>query len=87
MTDADWEDMAVKVACTIESCLADEVMYNIMDENSTSRLWSKLESLYMTKSNKLYLKKQLYNLCLKEGKPILNHINIFSKIVSNLLCV
>ena len=60
--DAEWEDMDVKAAGTIELCLADEVMYNIMDETMTARLWLKLESLYMTKnlSNKFYLKKQLY---------------------------
>jgi len=43
----------------IELCLVDEVMYNVMDEEMVTRLWSRLEMLYMTKSlfNKLYLKK------------------------------
>jgi len=38
-------------------------MYNVMDEEITTRLWSILET-YMTKSlsNKLYLKKQPYEL-------------------------
>jgi len=35
------------------------VMYNAMDEEIATGLWSKLETLYMTKSlsNKLHLKK------------------------------
>src|SRR5438270_3424082 len=41
----------------------------------------------MTKSlsNKLYIKKQLYCLRMKEGTPILQHLNLFNKIVSDLL--
>jgi len=37
-------------------------MYNVMDEETVTVLWSRLETLYMTKRlfNKLYLKKQLY---------------------------
>ena len=65
--------MDVKTAGTIELCLANEVRYNVMDETAAVRLWLKLESLYMTKSlsNKLYLKKQLCNLRMKDGASIL----------------
>jgi len=54
--------MDVKMAGTIELCLTDEVMYNVINEISAVRLWLMLESFYMTRSlsNKLYLKKQLY---------------------------
>ena len=64
-------------------------MYKVIDETSTTRLWLKLENLYMTKnlSNKLFLKKQLCNLRLKKGIPILEHMNIFNRIVSDLLCL
>ena len=56
-----------KVASTIQLCLADEMMYNVMDEETVIGLLSRLET-YMTKSlsNKLYLKKQLYVLCMNE---------------------
>jgi len=55
--------MDLKAASTIQLCRTDEVIYNVMDEEITTRLWSRLET-YMTKSlsNKLYLKKQLYEL-------------------------
>ena len=51
--------MDLKAANTIQLCLVDEVMYNVMDEEMATRFWSRLETLYMTKSlsNKLYLKK------------------------------
>ena len=59
--------MDLKTANMIQLCLANEVMYNVMDEETTTGLWSRLELLYMTKSlsNKLYLKKQLYELHMK----------------------
>src|SRR5205809_5898071 len=83
----DWEDMDYKARATIVLCLSDEVLYNVMNEESAAGLWSRLESLYMTKSlsNKLYTKKQLYCLRMKEGTPILQHLNLFNKIVSDLL--
>ena len=41
----------------------------------------------MTKSlsNKLFMKKQLYNLWMKEGTSILQHLNAFNRILSDLL--
>jgi hypothetical protein len=50
MTEWEWEDLDAKALSTIRLCLADEVMFNIVGEDTTSGLWSKLESLYMTKS-------------------------------------
>jgi len=77
------------VASTIQLCLADEVMYNVMDEETTMDLWLMLETLHITKSfsNKLYLKKQLYELRMKEGTTVLEHLSFFNKIISELLVV
>jgi len=81
--------MDLKAASTIQLCLEDEVMYNVMDEETTTGLLSRLETLYMTKSlsNKLYLKKQLYRLRMKEGTAVLEHLKFFNKIISELLTV
>ena len=59
MSDEDWEELVLKAASTIQLCLADEVMYNVMDEDTATSLWLRSESLYMTNilSNKMYLKK------------------------------
>ena len=45
-----------------------------MNEEITTGLWCRLESLYMTKSfsNKLFMKKQLYSLRMKKGKLFYN---------------
>jgi len=45
--------------------------------------------LYMIKSvsNKLYLKKQLYELHITKGTAVLEHLNFFNKIISEFLTV
>jgi len=74
---------------TIQLRLADEVMYNVMDEETATELCSRLETLYITKrlSNKLCLKKQLYRLHMKKGTVVLKHLNFFNKVISELLTV
>jgi hypothetical protein len=64
MTNEEWEELDAKALSTIRLCLADEVLFNIVGEDTTIGLWSKLESLYMTKSltSRIFLKKQLYSL-------------------------
>ena len=59
-----WEDMQVQAAATIRLCLADQVMYHVMDEDSPKGIWDKLANRYMSKSatNKLYLKQKFYGL-------------------------
>src|SRR3954466_12876034 len=87
MCKDDWKEIDIKAKATIILCLSDEVLYNVLNEDTTAGMWNMLESLYMTKSlsNKLYMKKQLYCLCMAEGMPILQHLNAFNKIVSDLL--
>ena len=76
--------MDLKAASTIQLCLVDEIMYNVMDEETAAGLWSRLETLYMTKSlsNKLYLKKQVYGLHMKKGTVVLEHLNFFNKVIN-----
>ena len=67
MSDEDCEELDLKTTSTIQLCLADDVIYNVIDEEMATGLWLRLETLYMTKSlsNQLYLKKQLYELHMK----------------------
>ena len=46
MSDEDREESNMKAASTIQLCLLDEVMYNVMDEETTTGLWSMLETLH-----------------------------------------
>ena len=70
----------MRVRSTIRKCLANEVMYHVMDEESPVAIWLKLESQYMLKSltNKLLLKKKLYGLKMVEGSTLDQHINVFN---------
>lgn len=54
---------------TIQLTLHFDVLYNVMKKESAPCLWSKLESLYISKPliKKLFLKKQLYSLNMIDG--------------------
>jgi hypothetical protein len=86
MIEWEWEDQDAKSLSTIRLCLADEVLFNIIGEDTTSGLWSRLESLYMMKSlmRRIYLKRQLYSLWMKEGKKFANHLNTFNTLIVQL---
>ena len=60
MEDDEWNDIDFRVKVTIILCLSDEVLYNVMNEETTADFLCRLESLYMTKSlsNRLFMKKQ-----------------------------
>ena len=62
----------MKAVSTIRLCLADELMYDVMDDVSTATIWLKLESRYMSKSltYKLTLKRKLYELKMAEGADL-----------------
>ena len=86
MNNMDWKDLEAKAAATIRLCLADDVMYHVMDKESPAAIWLKLESRYMSKSltNKLYLKQKLYGLKMAESSDLSQHMNVFNQIISDL---
>lgn len=63
------------------------MLYNVINEDSAPKLWTKLESLYMTKSltNQLYLKEQLYST--HEGTSVMEHLNMFILIICELASI
>jgi hypothetical protein len=86
ITDDDWDEMDARALSAIRLCLVDDVLFNIVLKKTTVGLWTKLESLYMTKSltNKIYLKRQLYNLRMKEGTKVADHLNTFNTLIVQL---
>jgi hypothetical protein len=86
ITDEDWDEMDARALSAIRLCLADDVLFNIVTEKTAAGLWSKLESLYMTKSltNRIFLKRQLYSLRMKEGTKIVDHLNTFNTLLVQL---
>nr|GEX34678.1 zinc finger, CCHC-type [Tanacetum cinerariifolium] len=67
-------------------CLGNKNLREVTGETTVAGIWSKLETLYMTKSlaNKLYLKKKLYTFYMPAGRKISEHIDEFNKIVLDL---
>lgn len=86
MKDDDWEELMMKCVSTIRLCIADNIINNVMDEDSASALWEKLEKLYLAKSltNKLHLKRQLYRLKMEEGGSLMEHMNVFNGYLDQL---
>src|SRR3954470_616702 len=58
MGEDDWKEIDVKAKAPIVLCLSDEVLFNVLNEDTAAGIWNRLKSLYMTKSlsNKLYVK-------------------------------
>ena len=67
-------------------CVSDSVLLNLSGEASAKTLWDKLGTLYQSKSlaNKLFLWKKLYNLRMKDGDSVTEHLNAFNTVVSQL---
>ncbi|GJV06594.1 retrovirus-related pol polyprotein from transposon TNT 1-94 [Tanacetum coccineum] len=67
-------------------CLVDRVLREVTKETSAAGIWTKLTSLYMTKSlaNRLYLKKKLYTYYMSPGTKLGDHIDEFNKLILDL---
>ena len=83
------EEVGSEAKSTIRLCVSDSVLLNISGEAMTKALWDKLETLYQSKSlvNKLFLRKKLYNLRMKDGDSVTEHLNAFNTVVSQLASV
>eukprot|EP00253_Pinus_taeda_P019675 PITA_19675 len=70
----------------MEDMLVDKDQWITVDpgEAMAKALWDKLGTLYQIKSlvNKLFLRKKLYNLRMKYGDLVKEHINAFNTVVS-----
>uniref|UniRef100_A0A2C9UC07 Reverse transcriptase Ty1/copia-type domain-containing protein n=1 Tax=Manihot esculenta TaxID=3983 RepID=A0A2C9UC07_MANES len=86
MSDADLDEFEEKCVRIIQLCIADNIVNNVIDEDSAMDIWEKLEKLYMSKSlfNKLYLKCKLYQLKMVEGGNLVEHLNEFNRILNQL---
>ena len=61
-------------------------MYHVMNEESPTTIWAKLESRYisLSLSNKLYLKQKLFGLKMSEGTNLNRYVTVFNQIISDL---
>jgi hypothetical protein len=65
------------------------VLFNFLGEYTAKELWDKLGNLYQSKSlvNKLFLQKKLYHLRMEDGDSVIEHLNAFNTLVSQLVSV
>ena len=86
MPDDEWEELDAITLSIIWLCLVDDVLFYIVEEKSATNIWSRLESLYMTKyfKNIIYLKRQLCGMKMKEGTKITKHLNVFKTLIFQL---
>ncbi|GJR41830.1 zinc finger, CCHC-type containing protein [Tanacetum coccineum] len=75
-----------KAYSTLILCLGDCVLREVTKETTAAGIWTKLTSLYMTKSlaNRLYLKKKLYTYYMSPGTKLGDHIDEFNKLILDL---
>nr|GEY18993.1 retrovirus-related Pol polyprotein from transposon TNT 1-94 [Tanacetum cinerariifolium] len=71
---------------TLILCLGDRVLRKVTKETAAAGIWTKLTSLYMTKSlaNRLYLKKKLYTYYMSPSTKLGDHIDEFNKLILDL---
>ena len=86
VSQAEKTETVDKARSAIVLCLGDKVLRDVAKEPTATLMWSKLESLYMTKSlaHRQFLKQQLYSFNMVESKSIMEQLTEFNKILDNL---
>jgi hypothetical protein len=89
MLTEEWEKLKRRERSMICLCLADSVWLNVSGEDSAKKLWEKMGSLYQSNSlvNKLFLINKLYLLRMSDGSSMIEHLNVFNTILSQLSSV
>ena len=84
VTNEEWKKLDRKAKSTIQLCVSYSVLLNVSGEAMAKALWDKLGTLCQSKSlvNKLFLRKKLYNLRMKDGDLVIEHLNAFNIMVS-----
>jgi len=84
VSDEEWKKLDWKAKSTMQLCVSDLVLLNVSREAMEKALWDKLGTLYQSKSlvNKLFLRKTLYNLRMKDGDSVIEYLNTFNIVVS-----
>jgi len=89
MTNEEWKLLHRKALGTIQLCLTTSVAFNISKETTTEGLIKALEKLYEKPlaSNKVFLMKRLFNMKMSEGGSVVDHLNYFNTITSQLCSI
>ena len=86
-SELDWDKMN-RTACGLKrSCLTQDIKNYVLYEISARQLWDILENKYLTKriESRLQLKHKLYGFQLKKRISIDEHMNIYTKLLTDLI--
>ena len=86
MSNDKWDILDRKALGSIWLCLASSVAFNITKVKTKKKLMKTLATLYEkpSASNKVFLMKHLFNMKMAEGGSIIEHLNVFNVITSQL---
>ncbi|KAI3711799.1 hypothetical protein L1987_70345 [Smallanthus sonchifolius] len=86
LSEKEKKEIMEKAHSEIVLSLGDRVLREVSKEVTAAGIWSKLETLYMTKSlaNRLYLKKRMYTFHMATEKSLEDHTDEFNKLVLDL---
>ncbi|KAF7149048.1 hypothetical protein RHSIM_Rhsim03G0193900 [Rhododendron simsii] len=82
----DWKKLNRKAVGLIRQCIGQEVFHHVAQETDAYALWTKLESMYQSKTsrNKALLMRRLVNLKLRSGDSVAVHSSEFQNLVNQL---
>ena len=86
MTEIQWNELDALARSTIRLHLAESVYFTVLECVTTHAVWQKLCSTYEknTASNKVFLMRRLYNLCMKESANVASHLNDFDSLFAQI---
>ena len=89
MKDEEWEVLDRKALGTIRLFLDSSVAFNILKEKTTKSMMSALGKFYEKPlaSNNVFLMKRLFNMKMSEGGSVVDHLNEFNTLISQLSSV
>lgn len=89
MPDEEWEKLDKREKAIIFLSLSSDVLFNVSTEKTLKELWENISLMYemASTSNKVFIMKRLYNLKMKEGGIVSNHLNEFNTLVTQLVLV
>jgi len=86
LSDQDKLKLDRKAMSTIRLSLSDEVLREVLKEETAASLWKRLEEVYMKKSlaSRIILKKKLFLFKMKSGVSLQQHLDDFNAIIMDL---
>ncbi|MFQ6634944.1 hypothetical protein Gotur_011225 [Gossypium turneri] len=86
LNQTEWEELDKKVLSTIQLCLMNTVLQEVLIKKTSSALWKRLETLYATKylANRLVFKQCLFTFRMNECKLLRDRMSQFITLLNDL---